>query len=237
MRGPLFFVFRWATNIALACLAIAASVKPEDAMSNLSGWAKILHLPTPAWLQSHTTDHIILLAAISGFAALWIGPIVWRNRRSLVHWRPRKHAKLTQAEIEAKLANSPEFLELLDIAIREGFKSVDIAVEESIRPSIKLRFLRWRGFYEFFARPPFRFYWAKRHLEFIDAWRWFFREHDKVIIPDLGDDRKRRKARVTTALIFTTNQASDSIYHLGLRPDDVRAQIEALVPVSSSAPS
>jgi hypothetical protein len=232
MREPVFFIFRWAANIALACLAIASSVKPEDAMSNLSGWAKILHLPAPVWLQSSATDHIFFW----GVVALWIGPKVWRRRHLLVQQRPHKKAELTQAEIEARLGNDSEFLELLDTAVREAYKSADVAVEEAIRPSIKLKFLRWRGFYEFFARPPFRFYLAKRHLEFIDAWRWFFREHDKVIIPDLGDDRKRRKARITTALIFTTNQASDSIYHLGLRPDDVRMEIEALLQTQPSAP-
>jgi hypothetical protein len=234
MREPVFFIFRWATNIALACLAIAASVKPEDAMSNLSGWAKLLHLPAPAWLQSSATDHIIFWVAISGVAGLWIGPAVWRRRHLRVHQRPHKEAQLTQAEIEARLANDSEFSELLDTAIREGCKSADVAVEESIRPSIKLKFLRWRGFYEFFAKPPFRFYWAKRHLEFIDAWKRFFREHDKVIIPDLGDDRKRRKAQITAALIFTTNQGSNEIYYLCLRPDDVRMQIEALMQAPSA---
>jgi hypothetical protein len=235
MRGPIFFIFRWAANIALACLAIASSVKPEDAMSNLSGWAKILHLPAPVWLQSSATDHIFFWVAVSGVAALWIGPKVWRRRHLLVQ-RLHKKAELTQAEIEARLGNSPEFLELLDTAIREAYKSADVAVEEAIRPSIKLRFLRWRGFYKFFAKPPFRFYWAKRRLEFIDAWRWFFREHDKVIIPDLGDERKVRKARMTAAIISMTNQASDSIYHLGWRPDDVRMEIEALLQTPPSAP-
>jgi hypothetical protein len=233
MRGPIFFIFRWAANIALACLAIASSVKPEDAMSNLSGWAKILHLPAPVWLQSSATDHIFFWGAVIGVVALWIGPKVWRRRHLLVQ---HKKGEPTQAEIMAKLANDPEIAELLDASIREGLKSADVAVEEAIRPSIKLRFLRWRGFYEFFAKPPFRFYWAKRRLEFIDAWKWFFHEHNKVIIPDLGDERKIRMARITTAIIFTTNQASDSIYHLGLRPDDVRMEIETQMQVLSSGP-
>jgi hypothetical protein len=236
MREPVFFIFRWATNFALACLAIAASVKPEDAMSNLSGWAKVLHLPAPAWLQSSASDHIIFWGAISGVVALWIGPKVWRRRHLPVYQQPHKQAAQTQAEIMAKLANDPELSEALDASIREGLKSVDIAVEESIRPSIKLKFLRWRGFYEFFAKPPFRFYWAKRRLEFIDAWRWFFHEHNKVIIPDLGDERKRRKAQITAALIFVTNQGPNEIFDLCLRPDDLRMEIEALKQAPSSAP-
>jgi hypothetical protein len=234
MRGPVFFIFRWTANIALACLAIASSVKPEDAMSNLSGWAKILHLPSPAWLQSSATDHFFFWVAVSGVAALWIGPKVWRRRHLLVQ-RLHKKAEPTQAEIEARLGNSPEFLEILDTAIREAYKSQDVPVEEAIRPSIKLRFLRWRGFYEFFAKPPFRFYWAKRRLEFIDAWGWFFREHEKVIIPDLGDERKIRKAQMTAAIISMTNQGPNEIYYLCLRPNDVRTEIETQMKIQLAA--
>jgi hypothetical protein len=61
MRASIFFIGRWATNIALVCLAIAASVKPEDAMSNLSGWATMLRLPAPAWLQSSMSDHVVFM--------------------------------------------------------------------------------------------------------------------------------------------------------------------------------
>jgi hypothetical protein len=78
-----FFIGRWAANILLACLAIASSVKPEDAMSNISGWATKFNLPDPAWLQSHTADSVIFWGAVSGVFALSLGPIAW-------HWvRPR----------------------------------------------------------------------------------------------------------------------------------------------------
>ena len=230
MRETVFFAGRWATNIALACLAIAASVKPEDAMSNLSGWADKFHLPTPSWLQSGTTDHLALVVAIGGLLVLWTGPVVWRHRHALDHLIHQKKPELTQAEIEAKIAGDPELSEFMKTAVREGLKSQDILVEEAIRPSIKLKFLRWRGFYRFFARPPFSFYWAQRRLEFIDAWKWFFIEHDKVIIPDLSDERKLRKARLTIATIYPTNQGPEAIYHLAMRPDDIKAQCEALFP-------
>src|SRR5580704_12101366 len=142
MRGTVFFIGRWATNIALVCLAIAASVKPEDAMSNLSGWATKFNWPDPVWLQSHMADSIVFWGAVCGFLALWAGPTVWHNRHSLVPARPRK--EMTQAEIEAKFATDPELSELLDTALRVGFKSADVAIEEGIRPSVKLKFLRWR---------------------------------------------------------------------------------------------
>jgi hypothetical protein len=71
MRGILFFVGRWATNISLACLAIASSVKPEDAMSNISGWAAKFGLPDPPWLQSHAADQVVFWVALAGIVISW----------------------------------------------------------------------------------------------------------------------------------------------------------------------
>src|ERR1700730_509497 len=175
MRQRVFFVGRWFTNFALVFLAIEDLVKPEDAMSNLSGWATLLHLPDPTWLQSSTADRVLFWVAVSGVIVLWGGPVAWHQRRVLFHWNPNKKASsLTAAKLEAKIAENPDLSELLLTALREGLKSQDILVEEGIRPSIKLKFMRWRGFYLFFSKPPFSFYWAKRRVEFIDAWTWFF---------------------------------------------------------------
>jgi hypothetical protein len=105
MRGTVFFIGRWVTNIALACLAIATSVKPEDAMSNLSGWATKFNLPDPAWLQSHTADNVVFWGAVCAFFVLWAGPAVWRNRHSLLHRPKAQDRKATKrgAEIGAAI--------------------------------------------------------------------------------------------------------------------------------------
>jgi hypothetical protein len=225
MREIIFFVSRWATNFALACLAIAASVGPEDAMSNLSRWATRLHLPDPTWLQSHTADKIVFWIAIFGVITILIGPMTWRKRHRLVNSMSRKWVKQVEPA-QSEAADDPEIMEALDTIIRESLKKFEIPVEEAIRPSIRLKFLRWRGFYEFFARRPFFFYWAKRRLEFIDSWAWFFREHNKVIIHDLSNERSKHKARIAIALIYLTNRTPAEIYHLGLRPEDLRTEVE-----------
>ena len=229
MREVVFFIGRWGTNIALACLAIATSVKPEDAMSNISGWASKFNLPDPAWLQSHAADSFIFWGAIVSLAILAIGPQVWRHRRVFIYWRLSSPPELTETERLAKLAADAKFSEVLDAGLREGLKSVDITVEEAIRPSVKVKFLRYRQSCEFFARPPFSFYKAKRRLEFIDAWKWFFYQHNKVIISDLSTDRNLHKTRVTAALIHAVNQAPREIYHLSLLPDDVKAEVETQI--------
>jgi hypothetical protein len=154
----------------------------------------------------------------------------WCLRQHTTEHLAKDAVELSQAEIDKKIANNPEFDELIEHCILESCKLEGVWVEERIRPSIKLQFLRWRGFYEFFARSPFLFYWAKRRLEFIDSWRWFFNEHKKInMFPDLGDDRKIRRAIITNVLISTTNLVPNVIYHFCWRPDDVEKNIEGLM--------
>jgi hypothetical protein len=81
VRSAIFFIGRWVTNIGLVAVAVAAGVKPEDAMSNLSGWATWFHLPAPYWLQSHNADRVALSLAIFGIAVRWVGPPIWRRLR------------------------------------------------------------------------------------------------------------------------------------------------------------
>jgi hypothetical protein len=86
-KEAIFFIGRWATNILLACVAVASSVRPEDAMSNLSGWASKFNLPDPAWLQSHTADSVVFWGAIVGATLTFADPKIW------VAFRPRKAAQ------------------------------------------------------------------------------------------------------------------------------------------------
>jgi hypothetical protein len=79
LKNALFFIGRWATNILLACLAIASSVRPEDAMSNISGWASKFNLPDPIWLQSHTADSVIFWSALTGVFMMLVAPKVWKK--------------------------------------------------------------------------------------------------------------------------------------------------------------
>jgi hypothetical protein len=126
-----------------------------------------------------------------------------------------------------ELQSNKQLDEFIKTSLREGFKKYNILIEEGIRPSIKSKFLRRRSLYNFFAKSPLSFYWAKRRAEFIDSWTRFFHEHDKVTIVDLSTEHAKQNARITIALLYAVNQAPDEIYHLAHRPEDLRMLIEA----------
>jgi hypothetical protein len=105
-----FFIGRWTTTIFLAALAIASSVKPEDAVSNISGWASYLHLPDPEWIQSHSVDRIVFWGALAGLALLlgsWILRLVRRKSHHKIHMSPDADSPKGQA-VERQQGSRPE---------------------------------------------------------------------------------------------------------------------------------
>ena len=192
-------------------------------------WDRVLHMVNP-YIEQFRWGYLFDYAPAVFFIAFGLFLLFGPFARSAPM---RRRAAAPQAEFEEKLANNPELAKELDTLILEGMrqalKDLDMPVEDSIRPSIQLKFSRWKGFYEFFAGRPFQFYWAKRRLEFINAWAWYFRQRDRLIIPDMSNERNAHNARVAAALVYTVNQGPDEIYHLGYRPDDVRMQIEAAI--------
>jgi len=172
MRQALFFIGRWTTNIALVCLAVGASVRPEEAMSNISGWAAKFNLPDPAWLQSHTADSVIFWVAVSGVVALSAGPIIWR-----------KFSPQASQTISATAPSKPDSR----APANKVPKSQDQDDKSKGPSATEMQFLRWRWVYAIFSGPPFFSYRAKRRLEFVDSWARYFNERKTAKAAVLGD--------------------------------------------------
>jgi hypothetical protein len=102
LKNTLFFIGRWATNILLACLAIASSVRPEDAMSNISGWASKFNLPDPVWLQSHTADSVVFWGALTGAFAMLVAPKIWKKFKT----KPTTHSGIDAARRDVVLSDA-----------------------------------------------------------------------------------------------------------------------------------
>jgi hypothetical protein len=123
-----FFVGRWTTTAFLAALAIAASVKPEDAVSNISGWATYLHLPDPEWIQSHSVDQLVFWSATVGLIGL-LGSWAWK-------WLRRKPLNTTPKAVAHTIGNPPTLK--IETGTGSLFDSFEVLSSGKVRKASKI---------------------------------------------------------------------------------------------------
>jgi hypothetical protein len=73
--------------VGLALMIGAASIGPEDAVSNLSKWSQLLGIQNvPAWLTSKAADHVIIVWSMASAAiyiiCVWGIPWFWQRART-----------------------------------------------------------------------------------------------------------------------------------------------------------
>jgi len=96
--------------------------------------------------------------------------------------------------------------------------------------STEMQFLRGRGWYSFWASPPFSSYRAKRRLEFIDSWAAYFnaRRAAGPISLTVGSDQQALMTDL--AMEYTLGEAPRPIKFFAYTPDQLRKNIESRLP-------